>query len=105
MSITLEVLAQAAASDRGVGIIDGLTGFMTDVQNLAKVAVWTLGILFFIWQSWLAKGAMARVVMAGVAAAVFVYFGLNMASNVDRVDNEINGNAATTVVPPSQLSA
>lgn len=100
MSITLELISQAAASDRGEGVIDWLTGLLTDIQNLERLAVYVLGIAFFIWQGWISKGAMARVIMAGIAAAVFIYFGHNMTDVSDRVDNEVNAGATALYADP-----
>jgi hypothetical protein len=89
------LLAQASG---GEGIIDWLTGKNAAVQSLARAIAVTFAILFVLYQAFLSRGALARIIVSGIAAAVFVWIVWNVTSLQDRVDQEVNAGRAPAAV-------
>lgn len=97
IALTHEVSTQVAgvhfAADPapgGEGILDWLTAKNSQTQTLLRAMAVTLGIIFVIWQAVSSRGAMARVIIAIVAAGIFVYGVWNVTDIKDRVENEVN---------------
>jgi len=89
----------------GQGILDWLTAKNSQTQTLLRAMAVTLGIIFVIWQAVSSRGAMARVIIAIVAAGIFVYGVWNVTDIKDRVENEVNALGPAVVQlhpePPS----
>lgn len=117
ITLTQEVSTQAAAVHHvvalpmadGDGILDWLTAKNAQTQAVLRALAVTLGIIFVIWQAVSSRGAMARVIIAIIAAGVFVWGVWNVTGIKDRVDNEVNAAGATVVqlhpAPPAHLPA
>ena len=82
--------APAPPSPGGQGILDWLTAKNSQTQTLLRAMAVTLGIIFVIWQAVSSRGAMARVIIAIVAAGIFVWGVWNVTDIKDRVENEVN---------------
>lgn len=99
MSTTLQLLTQAAAVLPMAG--DDIIGFTQDkvnaVGSLFRAGAIVIAIGFVIFQAIASRGAMARIVVSGVAAAVFVWIVFNVTDLKDRVDNEMNTAPAVGV--------
>ena len=72
------------------GILDWIDAKNTQAISMLRAVAVTLGILFVIWQALASRGAMARVIVAGLAAGVFVWVVFNVTALRDRVDDEVN---------------
>lgn len=74
---------------------DGLLDFAGDKVNALKSLLRSFavvaGIGFVIMQAIQSRGALARIVISGFAAAVFIWIVFNVTSLKDRVDNEMTG--------------
>lgn len=101
MTLTSEVTIHAATAGHtlaaalppqaaGGGIIDWLTGKNAAVQTLGRGFSITAGIIFVIYQALISRGAMARVIIAGIAAGIFIWIVFNVTDLKDRVGNEVN---------------
>lgn len=105
ISLTQEVSTQATAVHHvvaapmagGDGILDWLTAKNAQTQTVLRALAVTLGIIFVIWQAVSSRGAMARVIIAIIAAGIFVWGVWNVTDIKDRVDNEVNAAGATVV--------
>lgn len=80
----------------GSGLIDTATEKLNDIGALAKVFTSVAAVIFVIYQAIQSRGAMARVVVAGFAAAVFMWLVWNVEALQGRVDNEINASASSS---------
>lgn len=96
MSTTLQLLTQVAAVLPMAD--DDLIGFTTDklteVGTMFRVGSIVAAVGFVIFQAIASRGAMARIITSGVAAAVFVWIVFNVTDLKDRVDNEMNSAPA-----------
>lgn len=93
MSTTLMLVTDAAQvihSAAGDGILDWSNGKIGETGALMRGLAVVVGIGFVIFQAIASRGAMARIIMSGLAAAVFIWIVFNVTSLRDRVDNEIN---------------
>lgn len=88
MFITDATHVLAAAG--GDGILDWSNGKIGEAGGLMRGLSVVVGIGFVIFQAIASRGAMARIIMSGLAAAVFIWIVFNVTSLRDRVDNEIN---------------
>jgi hypothetical protein len=102
---TAQLVAAAAGGD---GILDWGNGKITEAGGLLRGLSVVVGIGFVIWQAIASRGAMARIVMSGLAAAVFIWIVFNVTALRDRVDNEVNSSPTLgqhhpddRVTPPS----
>lgn len=86
----LQAAAPGAGGGSGTGLIDWVTSKNAAIQSLGRGMSITFAIIFVIYQAILSRGAMARVIVAGLAAAIFVWIVWNVTSLKDRVDNEVN---------------
>mgnify|MGYP001222987150 CR=1 FL=1 len=89
VSHTLDVLAAD-------GILDWMTAKNSQTQSLLKAMAVTVGVLFVIWQAIASRGAMARIIIAIIAAGVFVWGVFNVTTIKDRVGNEVNSAPTPT---------
>jgi len=83
-------LSAAVPQAAGGGIIDWLTGKNAAVQTLSRAFSITAGIIFVIYQAIVSRGAMARVIIAGIAAGIFIWIVFNVTDLQTRVQNEVN---------------
>lgn len=97
------VLAAPAPGGGDSGILDWLTTKLAATQTLFRTIGITGGMGFVIWQGIVSRGALARIIIAGIAAGIFVWIVWNVTSLQDRVDNEVNG--ARSPFSHSQLAA
>ena len=72
------------------GILDWLTSKNSQTLSLLRAMAVTVGVIFVMWQAIASRGAMARIIIAIMAAGVFVWGVFNVTSIRDRVDNEVN---------------
>lgn len=85
-----------AAGAGGDGILDWLTAKNTTTQKLLRAASITAAIIFVLLEAIRSRMAMARVIIAGVAAGLLVWIVFNVTSLQDRVGNEVESSPATT---------
>ena len=110
LTLTQEVTTHATATYQGVavpvtvpmagsggGILDWLTAKNSQTQSVLRGLAVTLGIVFVIWQAVSSRGAMARVIIAIVAAGVFIWGVWNVTDIKDRVGNEVNASGPLVV--------
>ena len=71
------------------GILDWLTSKNSQTLSLLRAMAVTVGVIFVMWQAIASRGAMARIIIAIMAAGVFVWGVFNVTSIRDRVDNEV----------------
>lgn len=96
MLITLTEAATLAASDDD---IIGFTGDkLTAVADLFRLGGWVAGIGFVLFQAIVSRGAMARIIISGLAAGIFIWIVNNVTTVEDHVDGELNGAPALVVV-------
>ncbi len=79
------------------GIIDWLTQKNTAVQVLFRAASITIGIAFVIWQGIASRGAMAKIIISAVAAAIFIWVVFSVTDLKDRVGDEVNSHGQLIV--------
>lgn len=72
------------------GILDFLDGKIAEAGTVLKGFSIVAGIGFVVWQAIQSRGALARIIMSGLAAGVFVWVVWNVTTLKDRVDNEVN---------------
>ena len=100
VTLTHEVSIQAAAfpaAGSGDGLLDWLTAKNGQTQTVLRGLAVTLGIIFVIWAAVASRGAMARIIIAIVAAGVFIWGVFNVTSIKDRVGNEVNASGPSVV--------
>lgn len=77
---------------------DDIIGFtqhkVNAVGSLFRTGSIVIAIGFVLFQAIVSRGAMARIIVSGVAAAVFVWIVFNVTDLKDRVDNEMNSAPA-----------
>lgn len=105
ISLTQDVSAQviqahpmAVQAAGGDGILDWLTNKNSQTQTLVRAMVVTLAIVFVVWQAVVSRMAMARVIIAGVTAGMFVWIVWNVTDLKDRVGNEVNSMPAVVQI-------
>lgn len=102
--------ALVVPAESGDGILDLVSAKNTQTQTLMRAIAVTLGVGFVIWQGILSRGAMARIIIAILAAGVFVWGVWNVTSIKDRVGNEMSWGAtvaevSTTAATPLGVGA
>lgn len=106
---TLLTLTTAVSADPmvvaagGTGLLDWLTNKLTDLQGVFRLLSVVGGMGFVIWQGISSRGAMARIIIAGIAAGVFIWIVWNVTALQNRVNNEVNADRAP--VTQSQVLA
>lgn len=93
------------AAGSSTGILDWLTTKLADLQALFRTLSVVGGMGFVIWQGIQSRGAMARIIIAGIAAAVFIWIVWNVTNLQNRVGNEVNasGTYSQVVAHPTPL--
>ncbi len=87
----------------GTGLLDWLTNKLTDLQGVFRLLSVVGGMGFVIWQGLASRGAMARIIISGIAAGIFIWIVWNVTALQDRVNNEVNAERAP--VTQSQVIA
>lgn len=106
---TLLTLTTAVSADPmvvaagGTGLLDWLTNKLTDLQGVFRLLSVVGGMGFVIWQGISSRGAMARIIIAGIAAGIFIWIVWNVTALQNRVNNEVNAERAP--VTQSQVIA
>lgn len=90
---TAALYAAAAPMAAGPGFIDWATNLNNEVKTLVLAVVWTLGILFVVIQGVATRGSMARIILAGIGAGIFIWIAHNVMDVSDSVGNELPGAA------------
>ena len=96
-SLTQLSLGLPPADRRGrrAGVLDWLTTKLTELQSMFRTVSVVGGMGFVIWQAIASRGAMARIIISGLAAALFVWIVWNITNLQHRVDEEVNARAFT----------
>lgn len=94
---TLQMVTEVVPMTGG-GILDWLGAKNASTQSLFRALSITAGIGFVLYQAIVSRGAMARVIVSGIAAAVFIWIVHNVTSVSDRVNNEVNSMPAPVVM-------
>ena len=87
----------------GTGLLDWLTNKLTELQGVFRLLSVVGGMGFVIWQGISSRGAMARIIIAGIAAGIFIWIVWNVTALQTRVNNEVN--AVRAPVTQSQVIA
>lgn len=98
-SITHLALSPPAAppgGGSGQGLLDWLTGKLTELQSTFRLLSVVGGMGFVIWQAISSRGAMARIIVSGLAAALFVWIVWNITNLQDRVDHEVKASSGAS---------
>lgn len=95
--ITRQVAAATLIPMDSTGILDLLSSKNSAVQTFLRGLAVTLGIIFVIYQAVVSRGALARIIISGLAAALFIWIVFNVTSLRTRVDNEVNADGPPTV--------
>lgn len=69
-----------------------------DVQNLIRVLAGVVASAVMLWALFMARMAMAKLLMLGATCALGLWFVFNITDAQARIDNEINGAPAPSVV-------
>lgn len=98
MSTALSVVQEAATTNDllASGILDWTGEKVAELETLFRAISVVAGIGFVIWRAVSTRGAMAAVVIAGLAAGVFIFIVWNVTQLQDMVDEEVNGAPAST---------
>ena len=89
----------AAAGDAGSqGILDLISQKNQEVQTVARSLGVTAAVIFVIVNAIKSSMAIARIVVAGLAAGVFVWVVWNITDLQSRVNDEVNSMPAVTSV-------
>lgn len=91
------------AASCGQGIFDCATTKVNQAGSLFRALSAVAGVGFVIYQAISSRGAMARILISGLAAGVFVWIVWNVTTLRDRVDNEVS--APPAVVQPHSFTA
>jgi hypothetical protein len=74
---------------------DDLIGWATqkalDIQQLFRVVAITVAVGVMVWAMFIARMALAKLLMLGATCALGLWFVFNIDTAQERVDNEING--------------
>lgn len=92
---TLSNTEPGAVLAAGEGILDWSNSKLAAVETTMRILSGVAGVGFVIWQAFQSRGAMARIIVAGLAAGVFVWIVFNVTDLQSRVDSEINAAGAT----------
>lgn len=87
------------AAGGGGDVLGWLSGKIAQVGSVLKGFSVVAAIGFVIFQALASRGAFARIVIAGLAAGVFVWIVWNVTNLRDRVGTEVNNGAAGRLGP------
>jgi hypothetical protein len=79
------------------GIIDLLSNKATALNGLFRLVSVVFGAGFVMWHGVVSRGAVARILIAGVAAGFFVWLVWNVTDVKNRVQNEVNSAPAPLI--------
>src|SRR5690625_850238 len=82
--------ASQQISAAGDGLLDWVDDKSEEAKNVARTVAVLLAIVFFIWNVLASRGALARMIMAGLAAGLFIWIVFNVTELRDRVGEEVN---------------
>ncbi len=105
MQLAYDTTVHAAAVLAADGILDTISEKATEAQGVLRVIASVASIGFVIYQAISSRGAMARILISGLAAGVFVWIVFNVTELSDRVDNEVNAAGVAATAPQLQPSA
>jgi hypothetical protein len=88
---SLQLAHEVVSSAAGDGLIDWGNTKVDELKGLFRGFAIVAGVGFVIFQAIVSRGAMARVIISGLAAAVFIWIVYNVTDLRDRVDEEVNG--------------
>lgn len=88
------------ASSAG-GILDWVDTKSTQATTTVRGVSILLAIIFVVVAAVVSRMAMARILIAGIAAGLFIWIVFNVTSIQDRVGNEIDAGAVTTTLAVS----
>jgi len=105
ITIAAEASVHATSVQAAGGILDWATNFNTSAQTLIKGIAVTIGVVFVIVRGIASRGSMAAIVVAAIAAALFVAVVFNIPALKDTVQNDLPGASAVvqTVTPTGLL--
>lgn len=83
------------------GVLDWITKKNVQTQSVLMAVAITIGIIFVIWQALLSRGAMARIIIAALAAGIFVWAVWNITSLKNMVGGEFTASISLTPVHAS----
>lgn len=95
LATTLSSTEPGAVLAAGEGILDWSNSKLASVEATFRILSGVAGVGFVIWQAFQSRGAMARIIISGLAAGVFVWIVFNVTDLQDRVDSEINAGGVT----------
>lgn len=104
MQLAYDTTVHAAAVLAADGILDTISEKATEAQGVLRVIASVASIGFVIYQAISSRGAMARILVSGLAAGVFVWIVFNVTELSDRVDNEVNAAGVAATAPQLQAS-
>lgn len=85
-----QVVNAAAGSN---GILDWFSAETGKLHTVLRAFSVVGGVGFVIMQALVSRGALARIIISGLAAGVFIYIVWNVTQLESRVNNEVNGSA------------
>ena len=88
------MVVQAAAD----GIFDLATEKVDSLMTLLRAFAVVVAVIFIIYRAVATKGALAAILIAAAAGAIFVYVVWNVTDLQGRVGNEINSAPASNVL-------
>lgn len=83
------------------GILDWVDTKSTQATTTVRGVSILLAIIFVVVAAVVSRMAMARVIIAGIAAGLFIWIVFNVTSIQDRVGNELEASAVTTTLAVS----
>lgn len=97
MSTTLHLAQQTATTLAAEdGILDWGSAKATEALTVLRLFGTVLAVGFVLYQGVASRGALARIIISGIAAGVFVWIIWNVDDLRDRVDNEVNSAPAAS---------
>lgn len=99
MSTTLMLIQHSAQviAAAGDGLLNWSNGKINEAGGVMRGLSIVVGIGFVIWQAIASRGAMARIIMSGLAAGVFIWIVFNVNVLRDHVDDEVNSAPVISV--------
>ncbi len=93
MSVVVLAQQNVLGAACGTGILDCLTAKTTELGTLFRALASVAGVGFVLWQGISSRGAMARILISGLAAGVFVWIVFNVTNLQNRVQDEVGAPA------------
>ena len=83
----------------GTGFFDTATEKIGDLGTLFRALSAVAGMGFVVFQAISSRGAIARILISGLAAGLFVWIVFNVTDLQNRVDDEVNAAGLTHAQP------